>query len=77
MYMPPISVITSEIQTKLEDKIFEAVQNIDIEVDRDELIQALTYDRNQYEKGFTDGKKVGYAKAIEDVMHKLKEGMNP
>lgn len=38
-----------------DDMAFRAVEEVDIEVDRDELIRALAYDRGQYEKGYVDG----------------------
>ena len=38
-----------------DDMVFGAVAEVGIEVDRDELIRALAYDRGQYEKGFVDG----------------------
>ena len=58
MYESPIELIISEIQTKLveekERRILKGVQNIGINVDKDELIRALAYDRGQYEKGYAD-----------------------
>ena len=38
-----------------DDMVFEAVAEVGIKVDRDELIKALAYDRGQYEKGYGDG----------------------
>ena len=38
-----------------DDMVFRAVAEVGIEVDRDELIKALAYDRGQYEKGYGDG----------------------
>ena len=55
MYKSPIDVICSDIQMKLEDKVFKAVQHVGINVDKDELIQALSYDRQQYTIGYADG----------------------
>ncbi len=61
MYESPIELIISEIQTKLveekERRILKGVQNIGINVDKDELIKALAYDRGQYEKGYADRDK--------------------
>ena len=45
------------VELSLEDAVFKAIQKVDIEVDREELIKALQYDRNQYEKGYADGLK--------------------
>ena len=61
MYDSPINVIYGELQTKvekdLENHIFESVQSVGVMVDKDELIKALQYDRQQYEKGLADGKR--------------------
>ena len=43
-----------------------------VDVDKDELIRALQYDRNQYEKGFEDG----YVKGRADFAEKIQEILN-
>ena len=55
MRMPPIEIIQTQIQMKMEDEIMKAVQNVGIQVDKEELLKALKYDREQYEKGYQDG----------------------
>lgn len=55
MYESPIEIIQNDINSKLEDGILKAVQNIGIYVDKEELLKALSYDRDQYVKGYTDG----------------------
>ena len=57
MYESPIKIITGKIQTQIDDEIYRAVQNVGINVDREELLKALEYDRGQYENGFEDGAK--------------------
>lgn len=61
MYDSPITVIFGKLQTKVQEDmknhIFESVQSVGVMVDKDELIKALQYDRQQYEKGFADGKR--------------------
>lgn len=60
MYEPPINKIYSDIREQLlkedERMTLEAVRNVGIVVDKEELIKALKYDRNQYEKGVKVGK---------------------
>lgn len=56
MYKSPIELIYKDAQYKLEEGIYKAIQNIDIKVDREELIKALEYDRGQYYKGYEDAK---------------------
>ena len=57
MYESPIKIITGKMQTRFDDEIYSAVQNVGINVDREELLKALEYDRGQYEKGYEDGCK--------------------
>lgn len=55
MYQSPIEIITKKMRTQFEDNVFKAIQDYGIVVDKDELIKALKYDRDQYEKGYRDG----------------------
>ena len=60
MYESPINAICSEITHKIlrdqeENMMLEVQQAIGYAVDKKELIKALRYDRDQYEKGFKDG----------------------
>lgn len=55
MYKPPIEIIYGQMKTKIEGDILKAVQECDIHVDKGELIRALQYDREQYDKGYADG----------------------
>lgn len=57
MYKPPIEIFTDELKFYYDNNIVEAVQRYDINVDKDELLKALRYDRDQYEKGYADGKR--------------------
>lgn len=57
MYESPIKVIQGELETQLEGEILKAVRRVDVTVDRDELIRALRYDREQYQKGFADASR--------------------
>lgn len=54
-YESPIEVISKRMRTSVEDGIFNAILEQGISVDKEELIKALRYDREQYEKGFNDG----------------------
>ena len=60
MYESPLSIIFGEIQTKIieerENQVIQALQNCGINVDKEELIKALMYDRQQYKKGYADAK---------------------
>lgn len=54
-----ISTITEEIERKvteaLEEYIYNQVRMV-VDVDKDELMKALKYDRGQYELGYHDGR---------------------
>ena len=57
MYDSPIRLAVSKMTSQFNDDIYNAVVKIGIDVDKDELVRALNYDRNQYEKGYRDGLK--------------------
>lgn len=59
-YIPPVETnysdtIIKEIVKENEERIYQAIIKQSIKVDKYELIKALQYDRNQYEKGYQDG----------------------
>ena len=70
MYQSPIEIIIGKMQTQIDDDIYRAVQNVGINVDRAELLNALKYDRGQYEKGFNDG----FAQALEIALQDAEVG---
>lgn len=60
MYENPINLIVNDINNRFveerENKIMcEIQQQMHIDIDKDELVRALQYDRQQYEKGYLDG----------------------
>ena len=60
MYKSPIEILMTDIQHQidehLDEQIYKAVVSVGINVDKDELIRALKYDRDQYSKGYSDGR---------------------
>ena len=61
-YENPISMMIRQVAEKIEkdreDQIFAAIQEqCQIKIDKFELMRALNYDRDQYNKGFEDAKK--------------------
>lgn len=71
MYESPINIIFGNMRTELEGTVFEAIQEVHVDVDRDELIKALQYDRRQYERGYSDGYSVGAKDALEKFKSEL------
>ena len=65
MYESPIKIIESTLDSfskaiikQRDDAIFAEIQSsFGVDVDKAELLRALQYDRNQYEKGYADGKR--------------------
>lgn len=75
MYQSPITKligeITSEIIRNEENKLIAVVnQQVGYRIDREELIKALQYDRDQYRKGFNDAKR-----QILDKIYEMFEGV--
>lgn len=60
-YESPITVamqqITYNLMQEQEKYILEQVHNCGVTVNKEELVKALAYDRNQYNKGFEDGRE--------------------
>lgn len=72
MYKSPIEIITQAVDTinrKQQDDVYSIVMKYNINVDKDELLKALQYDREQYRKGYDDG----YEDGIRKFAEKLKE----
>lgn len=71
MWESPINVIMGEMQTQIERDVFKAIQNVGIDVNKEELLKALQYDREQYSKGYSDG----YEKVLDDFAERLKDSL--
>ena len=62
MWKSPIEIqqdIVRQVDMVIEDGVMKAIQRFDINVDKEELLKALQYDRGQYEKGYQDGLNEG------------------
>lgn len=71
-YKSPIEIIQGEWEPKIENDVVRATQSYGIYVDKEELIKALNYDREQY--------KAGYRAALEEISRYIntwKEGTSP
>ncbi len=61
MYKSPIDIFTQtanivkQMQEKQDEYVYRCVLKTGVDVDKEELIKALKYDREQYSKGYTDG----------------------
>lgn len=65
MYESPLSLIIDNMATEIAEafdkEVLTAFKRCHIDIDKDELIKALAYDRGQYEKGYADGYTSGLA----------------
>ena len=68
MWESPIKLLQSEMETQLEGEVLKAVQRVGIDVDKEELLKALKYDREQYQKGYMDA-VLSVFKAIKELYH--------
>jgi hypothetical protein len=61
MYKAPIEIcrtiedIIQKVVEETDNQVYEAVFRVGVNVDKEELIKALRYDRGQYAKGYADG----------------------
>lgn len=62
-YESPIDIIIGQMETNLENDIIQTIQKIGIDINKEELIKAINYDRQQYSKGFENG----YNKALSEL----------
>ena len=66
MYESPIKIIEDinrDVTDAFEDYVYKCVLRYGVEVDKEELVKALNYDRQMYEKGYADGYKAGLESA--------------
>ena len=59
--------IVDETNKTVEEYIYKSILNVGVDVDRNELIRALRYDREQYEKGYRDGMEAAKETMVEVV----------
>lgn len=66
-YESPVAVVMKELNTQVDEGIIKYIQGYGIDVDKEELLKALKYDREQFEKGY----KAGYAKALNECTEQI------
>ena len=79
MYKSPIQLVTDGInyamEAKIDDTIYQAIIRCGVDVNKDELIKALKYDRQQYNNGYSDGYARGKAEN-EELKRELIKWLN-
>ena len=60
-YESPINYITTTVASRMAEEtdklVLKTVREVGVNVNKEELIKALKYDRGQYEKGYADGQR--------------------
>ena len=74
MYKAPIELISSPPKFDIDGEIYKSVVKCGVSVDKDELIKALQYDRDQYDKGYADAKAEVAREIFEEMQ--LRMGVN-
>lgn len=74
-YISPITVaIATQVEqftNDVESEVLKNVTRIGVDVDKDELLRALKYDREQYERGYAEGKSSGYDQGFNDGLNSV------
>lgn len=78
MYKSPIEVATilntqveqavQSIHKEVENRVYSAILQAGVNVDKVELITALQYDRDQYLAGYADGRQVSFSEFAERLL---------
>jgi hypothetical protein len=78
LYKSIIEDVCGKLQTQMtqedEEMVLKAIRKVGINVDKEALIKALQYDRDQYIKGYEDGKNEVLSKIRDEILEKSYEG---
>lgn len=80
-YVETVNQINDAMDAQKDEQIMNVIrQTIDIKIDRNELMKALQYDRDQYNKGYQDGYEKGKNEAVKvntekvnNLIHNIKD----
>ena len=74
-YESPITIVSELINTQLRQDgdryVAEIEKKVGFHVDKQELIKALAYDREQYQKGYDDGVRESFNAEIENIKSEI------
>lgn len=68
-YESPIQVYIGQMHTEQDDTIYRMIRDYGVDVDKEELIKALQYDRGQYDVGY----RKGYEQGVRDYAARVKK----
>lgn len=64
-YAPPVSLNLNDFQYDIGDSVVRYIAKMGIQVNQEELIRALKYDRGQYKAGY----EAGFADGFVETLH--------
>lgn len=63
-YAPPVSFNPNDFQYEIGDAVVRAIAKFGIQVNQEELLKALKYDRGQYKAGYDAGFADGFVETL-------------
>lgn len=66
-YSPPVSLNLNDLQYDIGDAVVRAIAKAGIQVNQEELLKALKYDRGQYKAGYDAGFADGFVETLHIV----------
>lgn len=66
-YAPPVSLDLNDFQYAIGDAVVKAIAKAGIQINQEELLKALQYDRGQYQKGYDAGFADGFCETLHIV----------
>ena len=75
-YESPIQQILGQMRMEQENGIVKAIQEQGVNVDKDELVKALKYDRDQFDKGYVNGYRARAYEVALKVIGEFEEIIN-
>lgn len=66
-YAPPVSLSLNGFQYAIGDAVVKAIAKAGIQVNQEELLKALKYDRGQYKAGYDAGFADGFVETLHIV----------
>lgn len=66
-YAPPVSLNLNDFQYTIGDAVAKAIAKAGIQVNQEELLKALKYDRGQYKAGYDAGFADGFVETLHIV----------
>lgn len=67
IYESPITIYTKKPEIELEDAVMNIVYSWGIDIDKERLIKALKFDREQYDVGYKHGRAVGFEELLDKI----------